>query len=55
MNQANLHPAPLTPHQPSRVAPAPSQHDEPSLDPRELTAGELLAVAGGPIIRNGQE
>ncbi len=55
MNYANPHPTPLTPHQPSRAAPAPSQHDERCPDPRELTPGELLAVAGGPIIRNNSE
>jgi len=53
MNHANPQSAPLAPLQPSRATPAPGQHDDPSPDPRELTPGELLAVAGGPLIRNG--
>lgn len=52
MNHANPHSVPLAPLQPSRAAPAPSQHDDPSLDPRELTPGELLEVVGGPSIKN---
>lgn len=55
MNQANPRPTCLTPLQPSRSAPAPSQYDDPSRDPRELTLSELLGVAGGPIIQNGSQ
>jgi len=53
MNHANPHSVPLVPHQPSRAAPASSLQDDPSPDLRELTPGELLAVAGGPMINNG--
>lgn len=55
MNHDTTQPLSATLPQPGRTAEAPSLHEEPCLDPRELTPGELQAVAGGPIIRNGQE
>lgn len=55
MNHDTIRPPAATRPQPGRTADVLSQHDEPGLDPRELTPCELQAVAGGPTIQNGTD